>query len=41
VNDELHKSRPGRQSLYVLVLLAVSFLAASNWSDLKALVGLE
>lgn len=41
VNDTIHRSRPGRQSLYVLALLAITFFTASNWSELKVLIGLE
>jgi hypothetical protein len=41
VNDNIHRSRPGRQSLYVLALLAATFFTANNWSELKMLIGLE
>jgi hypothetical protein len=41
VNDTIDRSRPGRNSLYVLVLLGITFMAANNWAELKALIGLE
>jgi hypothetical protein len=41
INDSIQVSRPGRQSLYVLALLAITIFTASKWSELKVLIGLE